>query len=150
MSIEWLTVQSFQHSQDLLSAINALSIHLKLISAGLNDHNREQLVEEAREKLVSFLEELEPLVTEAENAKGKPVVGANPRLRQLAKRFVAAKRNRFRYHSILFRETPNRVKQLLSSRDQEDRQLVLDCLEELRMLVEEHVHIDTEQVLGEF
>ena len=44
MSIQWLVVQSFQSSQYLLAAINALSIHLKLEAAGLSDQNRWKIV----------------------------------------------------------------------------------------------------------
>jgi hypothetical protein len=150
MSVQWLAVQSFQHSQDILSAINTLSIHLKLESAGIKDEARAQQAAAARGKLVTFLAELEPMVSEAENDEAKPVVGADPRLRQLAKSFVSAKRNRFRFHSALFRNTIGQAKQLLDSQRPEDREPLLECLEELRLLIEEHVHTDTERVLGEF
>lgn len=150
MSVQWLSVQSFQHSQDILSAINALSIHLKLSAAGVSDEARAEQARQARASLAAFLEELEPVITETESSGNVPVIGANPRLRQLAKSFVSAKHNRYRFHSELFRSTPSRLKQLLASSKAEERESLLECLAELRVLVEEHVHTDTERVLGEF
>jgi hypothetical protein len=148
MSIQWLAVKSFQHSQELLAAINALSIHLKLEEAGKTDDAHSAQAAEARAVLRSFLEMLEPVVADAERGEAKPVLGADPRLRQLAKSFVSAKRNHHRFRSALFLDTFNRVKQLLAS-PEEDRQTLLECLAELRVLIEEHIQSDAERVLGE-
>ncbi len=150
MSIQWLAVKSFQHSQDLLAAINTLSIHLKLEAAGKKDEKHANQASRAKQELRSFLQMFEPVVRDAERGETKPVLGADPRLRQLAKSFVSAKRNRHRFHSPLFRDTFRTVQHLLDSTDDKDRQELLDCLAELRLLIEEHVHTDAEQVLGEF
>lgn len=150
MSIQWLAVKSFQHSQDLLAAINTLSIHLKLEAAGKTDSEHTGQANQARDVLGSFLKMLEPVIADAERGESKPVLGADPRLRQLAKSFVSAKRNRHRFHSALFRDTFTRVQHLLDSPNKEDRQQLLECLAELRVLIEEHVHTDAEQVLREF
>lgn len=150
MSIQWLAVKSFQHSQDLLAAINTLSIHLKLEGVGNADGAREAQASHAREVLGTFLVMLEPVVVDAERGESKPVLGADPRLRQLAKSFVSAKRNRHRFRSALFGDTFTRVRQLLDSPKKEDRQPLLECLRELRVLIEEHVQTDAERVLGEF
>lgn len=149
MSIQWLAVKSFQHSQDLLAAINALSIHLKLEEAGKTDDTHAAQAAEARAVLGSFLEMLEPVVADAERGEANPVLGTDPRLRQLAKSFVSAKRNRHRFRSALFRDTFNRVQHLLAS-PEEDRRTLLECLGELRVLIEEHIQPDAERVLGEF
>jgi hypothetical protein len=150
MSVQWVAVQSFQHSQDLLTAINALSIHLKLAQAGIIDTARHARAEEARATLRSFLAELEPIITEVEGGAASPVLGADPRLRELARSFATARRSPQWFHSALFRDTFNRVRQLLDSHRPEDREPLLECLNELRVLIEEHIHTDTEQVLGEF
>lgn len=150
MSVQWLAVQSFQHSQDLLTAINALSIHLKLEREGVNDAARQARAAEARNTLRAFFAELEPVINEVEDDDAGPVFGADPRLRELARSFVTARRNRHRFRSALFRDTFNQVRQLLDSRKPEDQELLLECLNELRVLVEEHIHTDTELVLGEF
>jgi hypothetical protein len=150
MSIKWLAVKSFQLGQDLLAAINALSIHLKLEAAGKTDGEHTVQADQARETLGSFLTMLEPVVADAEGGETRPVLGADPRLRQLAKSFVSARRNHHRFHSALFRDTFTRMQQLLHSPKEEDRQPLLECLGELRVLIEEHVYTDAEQVLGEF
>ena len=149
MSIQWLAVQSFQHNQDLLAAINKLSIHLRLQFEGNEDAERAGEANKAREMLSSFFRELETLVNDTERGEEVPVLGANPRLRQLARSFVKAKRNRHRFRSSLFRNGAGCFQQLLQSNTKEDRQALLESLEELRVLVEEHMHVDAERVLGE-
>jgi len=149
MSVQWLAVQSFQHNQDLLAAINKLSIHLRLQFEGNEDAERAGEANKAREMLSSFFRELETLVNDTERGEEVPVLGANPRLRQLARSFVKAKRNRHRFRSSLFRNGAGCFQQLLQSNTKEDRQALLESLEELRVLVEEHMHVDAERVLGE-
>ena len=149
MSVQWMAVQSFQKSQDLLAAINALSIHLKLGAAGLSDDERAERAHQARKTLTSFLETLEPVIDKIASGESKPLLGVDPRLRQLAKNFLAAKRNHRRFHSALFQNRFSQFKQILTSERTEDRESLLESLNELRMLIEEHVHTDTERVLGE-
>src|SRR2546428_660527 len=73
MKAHWLVVQSFQQSQDLLDAINTLSIHTKLELAGVRDEQRADPAEDARRKIDNFLKELKRHV-EAELNEGRPVV----------------------------------------------------------------------------
>ena len=56
MSSDWLNIQSFQQSQELLSAINTLSIHRKLTDKGYHDTNRKEAAEQAAETLISFFQ----------------------------------------------------------------------------------------------
>lgn len=149
MSVQWLAVQSFQQNQDLLTAINKLSIHLRLQLEQNEDAERAGEANKAREMLSSFFRELETLVNDTERGEEVPVLGANPRLRELARSFVRAKRNRRRFRSSLFRNGAGCFQQLLHSKTKEDRQALLESLEELRVLVEEHMHVDAERVLGE-
>ncbi len=149
MSVQWLAVQSFQHNQDLLAGINRLSIHLRLQLEGKEDAERTGEANEAREMLSSFFRELETLVNDTERGEDIPVLGANPRLRELARSFVRAKHNRRRFHSSLFQNGAGCFQQLLKSDKKEDRPALIESLEELRVLVEEHMHVDAERVLGE-
>lgn len=150
MSNEWLAVQSFQRSQELLSAVNALSIHIKLNAAGASDEVRRLRSEDARARLQEFVVTMRNVIGDTENEDSRPLLGANPRLRQLAKSFITAKRNRHRFRSALFRGTLARAEELIGSHKGEDEQALLLCLDELRVLLSEHIHKDTEKVLGEF
>ncbi len=76
MSTQWLTVRSFQQSQELLEAINALSIQIKLKLAGIKDQDRENQAKEAQESLKAFLGDLDVFVGAG------PVTGADARTRQ--------------------------------------------------------------------
>ena len=150
MSTDWLAIQSFQRSQDLLSAINTLSIHTKLRLSGVADEERARAVAEAREKLASFLEAFEKIVQQAGQAERGALLGIDPRLRQLARSFVAAKRDRHRFRSRLFTQSPSDAVDLLASTDEKDQQALVECLTDLRTLVEEHIYTDTHRILTEF
>ena len=149
MNPQWLAVQSFQNSQDILAAINTLSIYTKLELAGRTDKKRAKRATEAKENLTSFLLELEKMVQQAEKGETKPLLGIDPRRRQLVKSFMTAKHDYHRFHSALFRDKLSRVHELLRSEVEEDRRALLPCLEELRILLEEHLETDTTQILGE-
>ncbi len=149
MSMEWLAIRSFQHMQDLLNAINNLSIHVKLALADVPDDKRLEQASNARKTLISFLKELEKIVKGSEKANEQPVVGVDPRLRQLATNFAQAKQDRQRFRSMLFQDSVSKVEALLSSDNIEDRKSLLLCLEELRILLEEHLPVDARQLLGE-
>lgn len=149
MRAQWLTVQSFQQGQEILAAINALSIHLKLEAEGVSDPKRVEVARGSREKLGGFLKELEPLVGERDGNEIGPVLGTNPRTRQLAERFVRARKDRARFRSVLFREDIPRARRLLHSEAEEDRDALLRCLEDLRILIQEHVQADASQMMGQ-
>lgn len=149
MSIQWSAVQSFQHNQDLLRSINALSIHIKLKQVGISDDERSSSAESARKILASFLTDLEAVVSETQQKGESPVVGVNPRLRQLARNFVGAKTSHSQFRSALFRNGLSEVRRLLDSANDQDQTPLLQCLEELRVLLEEHMHVDASQLLGE-
>lgn len=149
MSNKWLAIQSFKKNQELLSAINVLSIKTKLDSAGVSDEEIDDAANHARQKLATFVTALENVVSETEQDGMEPVLGADPRLRQLAMRFISAKSNRRRFRSALFQTTLERTRQLLDSEGPEDRQALAESLEDLRVLLEEQAHTDAERVLGD-
>ncbi|MCH8291840.1 hypothetical protein IH992_12165 [Candidatus Poribacteria bacterium] len=148
MNPQWLAVQSFQDSQNLLFAINTLSIHTKLEIAGRPDKKRAKAAAKAKEDLISFLKELEEMVQRAEEVDTLPMLGIDPRRRQLVKNFIAAKRN-YRFHSPFLRDKLSRVAPLFHSDKEADFKAILLFLEDLRTLLEEHLENDTEQILGE-
>lgn len=149
MSIHWLTAQSLQNSQDLLGAVNTLSIHTKLQLAGNSDEVRAVASEDAKNKLDTFLQQLEK-VTGNEQQESEPVLGADPRLRQLARSFIRAKSNHRRFRSLLVKENLSEVRQLLHSEKTEDRQSLVKCLADLRIILEEHLQADADKMLGRF
>jgi hypothetical protein len=150
MNSEWLTIQSFQRSQDLLVAINNLSIHAKLQLNGHEDRDRRESVAESKEFLAAFLEGFEDVLARAEQANGRPLTGIDPRLRQLAGQFERAKRERRRFRSRLFTDPISDIVALLSSTDEEDQKVLVQCLSDLRTLIEEHLETDTAQILEDF
>lgn len=149
MSPDWLAVQSFGANQRLLTAINDLSIHTKLRLGGVDDPGRSQAAADGRKTLEAFLYRLDTALGQSGEDELGPVLGTDPRLRELARSFVAARRDRGRFRSVLFRQSPSEMEQLLRSGKPEDEKLLVECLKELRALVEDHLHSDAAEVLGE-
>ena len=150
MSSEWSTFQSFQQSQDLLDAINTLTIHIELAKAGLSEEAPSGTAQESTERIDVFLAELERSLTP--HAGRKPMLGAGSRIRQFADRFVEARKEPQRFHSLLVRDGLDEVRALLQRGEdasEEDQEQLLDCLEDLRTLLEEHIHADVNNLLGE-
>ena len=139
-------IQSFQKNQNLISAINTLSIHIKLKMARHPDLNKAEVIPGAREKLCAFLTELNSQVQRAE-VENKPLLGVDPRRRQFVRHLIAAKHNA-RISSPFLLNKLEVSRQLLHSDAESDKQAILLFLEELRMLLEEHIAGDTEILIG--
>ena len=139
-------IQSFQENQNLISAINTLSIHIKLKIAGHSDLNKEEAIQKSREELCTFLKELNPQVQRAE-VENKPLLGVNPRRRQFIRHLIAAKHNS-RISSPFLLNKLEESRQFLYSDVETDKQAILLFLKELRTLLEEHIASDTEILLG--
>jgi hypothetical protein len=150
MSSDWMAIQSFHRSQELLTAINELSIHLKLEAAGVADVQQTARAEEGRAKLLDFLRKLEPLIKAAEEKERGPVTGADTRMRQLAQRLAEARRSKTRGRSPLLRKSISKVIEHLESENPEDRELLLESLRDLRQLLDEHLETDTRALVGGF
>ena len=147
MSTHWLTIQSFQQSQELLSAINTLSTHCKLTDKGYLDTNRREVAEQAIEILAAFFQKLDKIVQNIEDGHRKPIVGVDARLRHLAENYVQAKRAQS--HSPFLELPLSQVRDMFYSESSEDREKVLAVLAAFRELLEEHVGVDTRRLLGD-
>jgi len=145
---QWRAIQSFQENQNLISAINTLSIHIKLKMAGYSDLNREEAIQKAKEDLCAFLKELNPQVQSVE-IENKPLLGVDPRRRQFVKHLITAKQSE-RIHSPFLLDKLSEGVHLLHSDAKADKQDILLFLEELRMLLEEHIGSDVQQLFGGF
>ncbi|MYC12183.1 MAG: hypothetical protein F4Y39_00500 [Gemmatimonadetes bacterium] len=146
MSTQWLAIQSFQQSQELLSAINTLSIHRKLTDKGYLDTNRKEAAEQVVETLIPFFQKLDKIVQNIEDGPRKPVLGVDARLRHLAENYVQAKRAQS--NSPFLELSLSQVTELFYSESPEDRGKVLAVLAAFRELLEEHVGVDARQLLG--
>ena len=148
MSTHWLNIQSFQQSQELLSAINTLSIHRKLNLNGNPDLKRKDAAERARKTLIVFFERLDKIAQDLEDGHREPVLSVDARLRHLVEIYVQAKRNQgpsstpFKEHSL------SEVGQLFDSKHPQDWHQALTLLAAFRDLLEEHVSVDATRLLG--
>lgn len=149
MSTNWLAAVSFQQGQDILHAINTLSIHRKLRLRGIPDEERDEKARQAKDYLTDFFKNFGSLVREVQKEKQHPVTGVNPRMNRLAHEFISSSRKtkHFRQLSSLSIE---QITSLIDSEKEEDQELSIKCLSELRSLIEQHMHTDANQILGKF
>lgn len=149
MKTEWLTIQSFQQSQELIDAINTLSIHLKLKSLGIDDGENRGNIQQAREKLSEFLKSIDKVMHDVDEVDAEPLTGVDPRFRQFIRNFVAARKNSRQFNSSLFKKSLPALIKLLESEKPRNTQMLLDSLSDLRILLEEHIHSDTLRLIGD-
>ena len=147
MKPQELAIQSFHDNQKLLSAVNTLSIHTKLEMAGRADLNSAKVVAGAKDALSSFFKELDVIVQRAEEAENQLLLGVDARRRKFVRSFITAKRN-YRIHAPSLRGKLSDTAQLIYSDKKADKENMLLALEELRMLIEEHIASDTKILLG--
>lgn len=147
MRYDWLTAASFERAEDVVAAINTLSIHAKLALADVDDRVDGERLARARSDLLAFLSALEAAVSDADTG-GAPLVGADPRLADLATRYRAAQR-RWPPPSPLFATSFADLRALVGSERPEDRPALIGCLRGLRALVEQHAHEDVVGLLGD-
>lgn len=145
---DWLAASSFERTRDLVSAINTISIHAKLRSVGAGIAVVEEDVRPAREHLLAFLEGLEGLLEDARVHKETAILGADPRVGELALRFAAEQR-RVPHTSKLYEMSLDQIRELVVSENPADLPTLIAALEDLRTLVEQHSRADVVGILGD-
>ena len=139
MSQEWLNIQSFFTDQELLGAINDLSISIKQEAAGVKDAERERRAKDARRLLKRFLSRL----GEVESADSKELLlGVDARFQSLTDAIASARREGNRYQSVLMKSGAAGALPLLDAKSSESRAQLVESLAELRRVIEQHQQTD--------
>ncbi len=145
---DWLVSQSLERSLDIISAINRVSIHSKLQMEGLDDATPPEELESARKSLAGFLGTLSELIHKAGESEDKIAFGADPRLSNLARRFLTESNETLR--SATYRaEDLKELKALLEEGDAADNRLLVARLTLLRAVLEQHAQADAAIVFNE-
>lgn len=146
MQNSWLAASSFERMHEILIAINALSIHAKLILAGRPDPAGEVEVHTARNKLLNFLHQIRTLLLDAEADRG-PVVGVDPGLAELAIQYLSRQQSHetSRLANLSFAD----LDRLVVSEQKDDLVALVDYLHDLRALLEQSTHSAVTGILGE-
>jgi hypothetical protein len=148
MNQDWLAAANFERAHEILSAVNVLSIDAKLRLAGVASNRLPAEIERARDRLLEFLRRFDLLVSEAESHPGRTLTGTDPRLGGLAVQYVTARRSG-RDHSAFFAMSPGQVGELLASNRPEDLSALVECLRDIRALMERHIRADVSGIVGD-
>lgn len=146
MKQHWLDIQSFVADQQVLSAIDDLAIAIKFDLSGIEDPERKQLAAGARKELKRFLTELGEL---RQSAEAGVLKGIDPRSKELLDAFTAARQDAGNYRSALMQAGTGAALKLLDANDKRSKRELLECLNELRRVVERHQQEDISAILEE-
>jgi hypothetical protein len=147
MSSEWLTAESFERNQRLLSAINTISINVKLAKENIAYAREVDDIADAKSELRSFLGRVEPLLRSVEVDRSAPILGTDQRMSLLVHQFASTRKQR--PSSVLSTLPMEQVSNLLDSERSSDQNKLIEYLRALRQLVEQHTHADVVALLGE-
>jgi hypothetical protein len=118
------------------------------VQVGVDDEARLSDVENARRELLHFVERLETVIRSAEHHRDGVTLGVDPRLGQLARKFLSLRAKWPRASSLSNTSLSELPKLLVASGPEETRTLVI-FLRDLRSLLEEHIHSDIAGILGD-
>lgn len=145
---DWLASQSLERSLDIISAINRISIHSKLQLAGMKDPATPDELTSARNVLTNFLGVLSALIDKAEGTEDKIAFGADPRLSNLARKFLTHPAQNA--GSILYRaDDLKELKALLQEGDAVEHEALIKGLAYFRSVLEQHAQADAAIVFNE-
>ena len=147
MSNDWLVTHSYQQMQQMLTAINVISLRKKLTLLNAEDLVELNDYQEALSMIVQFVENLTKLRDEVMERGGAVIIGTNPRLRQFATHL-------FEHDEPLVSDTAthisfDRLPQLLLDNGEERLPEAIAQLDKFRRFVEQHVYQDAQQMLDE-
>jgi hypothetical protein len=145
---DWLVSQSLERSLSVISAINRVSIDLKLRLAGMPDTGTAGDVDASRELVIEFLKALSELIERAAASEDRIAFGADPRLSTLVRRFLedSAQGGAVIPYSA---EELKEMKTLLEKGDAADYPVLARELAHLRSVLELHSQADAAIVFNE-
>ena len=142
MSEAWLPVLNFERTGSLLGAINALTIHHKLLLAGREDRSRDEEARRAAELIRRFLSRVISVAAANRVQDNLPTLGADPRLARLISSSPGDS-------GFGLRELATEVIALLDLPDAAAQRSLVSALSELRTLLERQVQNDAAGIVGD-
>jgi hypothetical protein len=145
---DWLISQSLERSLSIISAINRVSIFLKLRSVGIRESVISEQVDAARKLLIQFLIALSAVVERAAESEDKIAFGADPRLSTLARKFLELSAQGVGVVPFSAEELKE-MKVLLEKGEAADDNVLAKELGHLRSVLELHSQADAAIVFNE-
>jgi len=148
MRSKWLITSNFERMQDLISAVNTVSIHAKLRMAGIEDPTDAPKLQRAKAILLALVDRFQELIDDVERSQSRTVIGADPQLGDLVMRYLDQKRH-LPEGSPQFAISFDRLRELIQTENMENLLEFISCLKQLRTLLEQHAYVDVVDLIGE-
>ncbi len=147
MSNDWLTASSFERAHEVIAAVNTLSISAKLILANKREAIDKTELQTAKEQLLAFLTRFQAVLDRMLENKDGTILGTDSRMGELAMQFLAQS------HGDQPSGVPliplEKLRAELENMQPQDLSDLILHLRNLKLLMEQHVHVDTLDVLGD-
>lgn len=147
MNTKSFTIQSLHRSQDLVEAIDNLLIHYKLNSKGIDDEFSKEELGESKDKLLKFLEQLEPIVEQIEERKSDPLKGLDYGSREFVRSIVETPNLKVRSKKL--KKNISRLSQLIETSGSPKNEELIQLLDEFRTLLEKRISAYQNEIIDE-
>lgn len=148
MKNDWLTASSFERAFGLVSAINTLSISAKLNIAGKSSPLSDEEISQSRKVLIEFFGNLQEVILNAKKDQYGIVIGADPRLGEFVLQYMTEQK-RLPPRSKLFTLSIQQLQEIIYSDKPDTLNELIECLEALRSLIEQHAQADVAGIFGD-
>ena len=143
--------QNVERTQDLINSITTLVIYLKLFKENFESSFSKSEIDQSKEKVVRFLELLEPIVKQLENKNKEPIKGTDYGIRNFAQKYLDEKqKHRLRARSFLFNDSLNKIISLLRNPTFENKEETINALSQLRSLLQKEISFLDLEAWGKF
>lgn len=147
MSDKCYSANHVERTYKVLSAINLLSISAKLTLLKANNPIDARELSQARRQLLEFTTELSSLIEKADRREGRTILGTDRRMSELVSQVRQLTQSSSSDTSI--RLTLDDLPHLLEAEDESHQAVLVQYLDQLRSLVEQHAYSDMVAVFGE-
>jgi hypothetical protein len=148
MKNRWLAASNFERMHEIISAINTISINAKLSLTGIQEPVAKSELAKAQELLSDFLSQFYAQLQTTEQNTDGTVVGNDPRLGELLESYLVEKK-RSPNASGLYAISPGKLLNLVKTTTMDDFPQLIECLRDLRTLLEQHSQADINNMLGD-
>lgn len=148
MSDEWFIANNLERTYQVLSAINLLSINAKLTLLKSENPIETGELEQAKQDLMKFANELSELIEKAERREGRTILGTDLRMGQIASHFRDVM-SQYQSTGDLSKVRLDELSNLLETNNESNLSQLVEYLDQLRSLIEQYSYSDTVAVFGE-
>jgi exonuclease VII small subunit len=149
MKNNWLAARNFENMYDIILAVTTLSLFCKTQLSGMQiEQFSEQDIEEAQQKVVELLKQIQETLDTAKSNPDNVITGTNPSFSDMVIQY-RSKRKRSVARKSFYETSIDHVIESIQSINQSNLEEVIGYLHDIRLLIGETSVTDTNSLLGD-